>query len=114
VDLRIGDVYPQGGIALRPEATAASFGKLRSREPADLAQALVALVGENVGALCLSVAQAMAVSTLVFGGSPVSGSSTLSDILEETVATAGREARFLPNGRYCGAVGAALSAEASA
>jgi len=114
VDLRVGDVYPQGGIGLPPEATAASFGKLTSREPADLAQGLMALIGENVGALCVSVAQAMAVDTIVFGGGTITGNPTLSEILRQTVASEGREAWFLPDGGFCGAVGAALSGEISA
>jgi type II pantothenate kinase len=106
VDLRVGDVYPEGGIALPPELTAASFGKLDSSEPADLAHALMGLIGENIGIACAAIAHARSVETLVFGGSALDANPTLQEILRLTVQMGGREARILPDGAFCGAVGA--------
>jgi pantothenate kinase len=67
------------------------------------------LLGENIGIPCAAVAHALSLETLVFGGSPLEDNPTLQEILQQTVALAGREARLLPRGAFCGAVGAALS-----
>jgi type II pantothenate kinase len=107
VDLLVRDIYPEGGIALPPDLTASNFAKLASREPADLAHALMGLLGENIGITCAAVAHARTIETLVFGGSALEGNPTLQEILRRTVQMAGREARILPDGAFCGAVGAA-------
>lgn len=113
VDLRVRDVYPAGGIPLPPDLTAASFAKLASREPADLAHALLGLLGENIGIPCAAMAHALGIETLVFGGSALADNPALEEILRQTVGMAGREAWFLPDGAFCGAVGAALSGDAA-
>jgi len=110
VDLTVGDVYPEGGISLPPEITAASFAKVASREPADLAQALVGLLGENVGISCAALARARGIETMVVGGSAVSASPLLGEILRLAARFGGVDARLLPDGAYCGAVGAAALA----
>ena len=107
VDLTVGDVYPEGGIALDPRLTAASFAKVASEEPADLAQALVGLLGENVGISCAALARAMGIETLVVGGSAVSASPLLGEILRLAARVGGADAWLLPDGAFCGAVGAA-------
>ena len=112
VDLRVGDVYPEGGIALDPRLTASCFAKAASRDPADLAQALVGLVGENIGLSCAALARSRGIETLVFGGSAVAASSLLGEILRLAAQVGGAEARLLPDGAYCGAVGAAAAAPA--
>ncbi len=109
VDLRVRDVYPEGGIALPLDLTASNFAKLESRDPADLAHALMGLIGESLGLLCAAVAQGLAVETVVLGGSPLTDNPALEEILRLTVALGGCEARFLPEGAFCGAVGAALT-----
>jgi type II pantothenate kinase len=108
VDLLVGDVYPEGDIPLPPELTASNFAKLASRDPADLAHALLGLVGENVGIPCAAMAAALGIDTLVFGGGALEGNPRLGEILRLTIELSGREARFLPHGAFCGAVGAAL------
>lgn len=116
VDLLVRDIYPEadlGAISLPPDLTAASFAKLASceplasSEPADLAHALMGLVGENIGILCAAIAHARGIETLVFGGSALEANPTLVEILRLTVEMGGREARLLPDGGFCGAVGAA-------
>ena len=113
VDLLVGDVYPEGGIPLPPELTASNFAKLASREPADLAHALLGLLGENVGIPCAAMAVALGIDTLVFGGGVLAGNPRLEEILRRTVELSGREARFLPDGAFCGAVGAAVGGGAA-
>lgn len=108
VDLLVRDVYPEGGIALPPELTAANFAKLDSSAPADLAHALLGLIGENVGITCAAIAHARSIETLVFGGSTLEDNPALQEILRLTVQMSGREARILQDGAFCGAVGAAL------
>ncbi|HKV11705.1 MAG TPA: hypothetical protein VJ725_26400 [Thermoanaerobaculia bacterium] len=109
VDLRVGDVYPEGGIALDPRLTASCFAKAASRDPADLAQALVGLLGENVGLSSAALAQARGIETVVFGGSAVTASSLLGEILRLAAGVGGADARLLPDGAWCGAVGAAVA-----
>jgi type II pantothenate kinase len=109
VDLLVRDVYPEGGIALPPDLTASNFAKLASREPADLAHALLGLLGENIGIACTAMAHARSVEIVVFGGSALEANPKLQEILRLTLEMGGREARFLPDGAFCGAVGAALS-----
>lgn len=65
------------------------------------------LLGENLGITCTAVAHARAIDTLVFGGSALESNPTLQEILRLTVQMGGREARLLPGGAFCGAVGAA-------
>ena len=112
VDLTVGDVYPEGGIALDPRLTAASFGKAAvPGDPADLAQALVGLLGENVGISCAALARARGIETVVFGGSAVSASPLLGEILKMAARVGGADAWLLPDGAFCGAVGAAVFTE---
>jgi type II pantothenate kinase len=113
VDLTIGDVYPEGGIALDPRLTAASFAKVASRDPADLARALVGLLGENVGLSCAALARARGIDTLVVGGSAVSASPFLGEILRLAAGVGGADAWLLPDGAFCGAVGAAALTDAT-
>lgn len=114
VDLLVGDIYPEGGIALPLDLTASNFAKLASREPADLAHALMGLLGENIGVACAAVAHARQIESLVFGGSALEDNPTLQEILRMAVEWSGREASFLPDGAFCGAVGAALSGDSPA
>lgn len=108
VDLLVRDIYPEGGIALPPDLTASNFAKLASDDPADLAHALMGLLGENIGIACTAMAHARSIETLVFGGSPLEGNPTLQEILRQTVRMGGREAWILPGGAFCGALGAIL------
>ena len=112
VDLLVGDVYPGADLAaigLDPGLTASSFAKLASREPQDLAHALMGLLGESVAIASSAMAHSRSIETLVFGGSALEGNPTLQEILKRTVEMSGREAWILPDGAFCGAVGAALS-----
>jgi type II pantothenate kinase len=109
VDLLVGDVYPAGDAPLPAELTAAHFAKLGSRRPADLAHAVMGLVGENVAIVAGGVARQAGVRTVVYGGSTLAGNAALRDVLAEITTVLGFEARFLARGAYCGAVGAAAA-----
>jgi type II pantothenate kinase len=110
VDLLVGDVYRHGPSPLPAELTAANFAKLASTRPADVAHALMGLVGESVALVCRGVASAAGVATAVYCGSTLEGNPALRRVLEETSTFAGLEARFLARGAYCGAIGAAACA----
>jgi type II pantothenate kinase len=110
VDLLVGDIYPEGGISLHPDLNASSFAKLASREPADLAHALMGLVGENVGIICTVIAQAAGIRAVVFGGHTLAGNPALEEILRLVTSALGHPATFLADGAFCGAIGAARAA----
>jgi type II pantothenate kinase len=111
VDLLVGDIYAEGELPLPAELNAASFGKLQSRQPADLAHALMGLVGENVGLICGQLAQALEAEAVVYCGSTLTRNPTLSGILRGVGAAFGTPAHLLEHGAFCGAIGAASLAE---
>jgi len=113
VDLRLVDIYPDGGIPLPPGATASNLGKLAARlergdppAPEHLARGLMGLVGENIGLLCAGLARAEQLDQLVFGGTTLRGNSVLQDILERVAQAFGLRAVFLARGEFTGARGA--------
>ncbi len=119
VDLRVSDIYREGEIALPGETTAASFGNLARwlspdreegneapSQPADLAAAVMGLVGENVALLCCGLAAATGVSQLVYGGGSLHHNPVLASIIEDVSAGLGQTPLFLENGSFAGAVGA--------
>jgi type II pantothenate kinase len=110
VDLPVSDVYPGGHAALTSKINAASFAKLaknpKSQDPSDLAGALIALVGENVGLICAGLAKAADVERIVYGGTTLRNNPAIVQLLHGTAAIHGCEAIFLEDGEYTGAVGA--------
>lgn len=117
VDLLVSDIYPAGGIPLAGDLTAANFGKLAPRlragdavADADIAHALMGLLGENVALVCTGLAALSQVQCIVFGGSTLRGNEALVEILGGITRALGREPVFLPHGEYAGALGALLLA----
>jgi len=110
VDLLVSDIYRPGEIALLGDATAANFGKpdvhASKAEPADLAHAIMGLVGENVALICAGLAAAHGVRRVVYGGSTLRGNAALRDVLALITAAFGREPIFLEAGEFAGALGA--------
>ncbi len=116
VDLLVGDLYGPGEIALVPELTAANFGKVDSREPADVANALIGLLGENVALLAGELALRTAPPAdagafrgrpdVVYAGSTLRNNPLLEDVLRAVTALVGASAHFLPRGEFTGACGA--------
>lgn len=111
VDLLVRDIYRQGNLPLPGDLNAASFGKLESTERADLADALMGLVGENVGIIATALAKASGVETIVFCGSTLDENPALEAALSFATRAFGGQPLYLPRGAYCGAVGAAAIAE---
>ena len=108
VDLLVGDIYGDGEVLPLPaELNAASFAKLESREPADVAHALIGLVGENTALLCGQLAGALGAQAVVYCGSTLRGNPTLAEILTGVTAMLGASSHLLEHGAFCGAVGAA-------
>jgi type II pantothenate kinase len=111
VDLLVGDIYDDGPLPLPAEINASSFAKLAlpgaaaRPEPADLARALMGVVGENVAGLCAATAQATGARRIVFGGSTLRGNAPLREILSG-LALLGRPVVFLEGGEFAGAMGA--------
>jgi type II pantothenate kinase len=114
VDLLVGDIYTHGEPPIPPHINAASFGKLASRRPEDLAHALMGLVGENLGVICGTLARSHRTDTILYCGSTLDENQPLQDILTTVSWMYGVSAIFLPQGAYCGAVGAAAHATMSA
>jgi type II pantothenate kinase len=118
VDLLISDVYPEGSFQLPPDINAASFARLarlaESERPraADLAHALMGLVGENVALICCGLAAAAQVERIVFGGTPLRDNAALVDVLRLICLALGRQTTFLPQGEFAGALGALESVAA--
>lgn len=110
VDLLVGDIYRTGGIALPRELNAASFGKLASRAPEDLAHALMGLVGENVAIIATALARAEGIGAVVYCGSTLEENPALEESLATATHLFGKDPLFLPRGAFCGAVGAAVLA----
>ncbi len=117
VDLLVGDVYRGGGFDLPEEMNASSFAKLarpglaKSRDPADLADALIAMVAEPIAAICGALAALTGAERMLFGGSTLRGNSPMREILAK-LGGMGRPVVFLHDGEFAGALGALVRAEA--
>lgn len=109
VDLLVGDIYGFDTAPIAPTLNAASFAKLTSREPADLAHALLGMIGENIGLLSSAIAKAHHLDCIVYGGSTLQDNHNLHAILHQLASLGGHAAVFLADGGHCGAVGAALT-----
>jgi type II pantothenate kinase len=116
VDLLVGDLYRPGGIALVPDLTAANFGKAHEPRAADVAHALLGLVGENVALLAGQIAVALTSAAeggtvrrrpdVVYAGSTLRNNPLLVEILASVTGLVGAQASFLPFGEFTGALGA--------
>ncbi len=110
VDLLVGDIYGDDETPLPRELNAASFGKIDSRDPADLASALMGLLGENIALISGELARAREVDVIVYCGSTLNQNPVLSQTLDLVSRTMGREALFPAAGAFGGAIGAAALA----
>jgi len=108
VDLLVGDIYPEPDTPLPREFNAASFAKLASRSNEDLADALMGLVGENIGLLCGQLANRFELDHVVYCGSTLNANESLERVLVGVARMHGHRALFLDRGAFCGALGASL------
>jgi len=111
VDLLVGDVYPAAAEApLLRDLSAANFAKLDSTDPADLANALMGLVGETVALIASSHARRLGIETIVYCGSTLHENRALHAVVADITERFGHRPCFLRLGAHCGAVGAAVLA----
>jgi type II pantothenate kinase len=111
VDLLVGDIYPGGEIPLPLDLNASSFAKLDSREPADIAHALMGMLGENIALICGTLARSHRAQAVVYCGSTLIHNPELREILRWVTKAYGAQPHFLDSGAYCGAYGAAALAD---
>jgi type II pantothenate kinase len=111
VDLLVGDVYRGTAASIASQLTAASFAKLDSLAPPDVAHALMGLVAENVVLIAGALARGAGVETIVYCGSTLTENPALRDIVGEITTFFGNRPLFLAGGAYAGAVGAAALAD---
>jgi type II pantothenate kinase len=111
VDLLVGDIYRSGDIELPADLNAASFGKLESTTPEDLAHALMGLIGENLGIICTGLARLAECETIVYCGSTLDENRALEQVLSFATLAFGGRPVYLPMGAFCGAFGAAACLE---
>jgi type II pantothenate kinase len=116
VDLLVSDIYRRAGeIPLAADLTAANFGRAalltEPPDPADVAHALMGLVGESIALVCAGLRAALQVKDVVFGGSTLRANKPLTDVLAQILGFTGARTTFLENGEYAGALGALLLAE---
>ena len=86
--------------------------KFESREPKDLASALMGLLGENIALLCGQLAKAMHAEGVIYCGSTLERNTALAGVLKLVTRAFGVSASIPGNGAYCGAIGAASLASA--
>ncbi len=113
VDLLVRDLYGAGEIPLSGDLTAANLGRVTSRDPRDLAHAIVGLIGENVALLAGALARqerGRPPLDIVYAGSTLRSNPALRDVLATVSSLSGATARFLPRGEFVGAVGALVTA----
>lgn len=113
VDLLVGEVYP-GDDAPEPirHLSASNFAKLASQHPADLAHAIVGLVGETVALVAGALAGATGVGTVVYCGTTLVRNPPLVAILRGITEHFGRQSCVLEQAGFGGALGAAASGRA--
>jgi len=104
------DNAPGGASADAAETHAAADAPRPS--PADIAHALVAMVGENVSLICSALAAAHPeVRQLVFGGATLRHNPAMRAIIQQITQARGLEALLLEDGEFTGALGALTLAE---
>jgi type II pantothenate kinase len=113
VDLLVGEVYSAGDApeGIR-ELTASNFAKLASDHPADLAHAIVGLVGETVALVTGALATAAGVDTVAYCGTTLVRNPPLVRVVRGITEHFGHRSHVLAHGGFGGALGAAASAVA--
>ncbi len=107
VDLTVGDILGTGIGLLRPETTAANFGKLQSRKKEDLAQALVNMVGEVIGMTACLAAGKTQEKKIIFCGM-VATNKLMQKVISGVCQMFQLEAIFPKYGEFATAIGAGL------
>jgi type II pantothenate kinase len=111
VDLLVKDIYESDDPPIHGNLTAANFAKGLSlkHSESDRMAALSNLIVETIILLTLQAAAIHQTKQIVFIGSTLIGNVALKDGLEFYMNKLGLSFLFLPNGEYCGALGALLT-----
>jgi type II pantothenate kinase len=111
VDLLVGEVYPSGDAPAEiRELTASNLAKLASDHPADLAHAIVGLVGETVALMTGALATAAGVDTVVYCGTTLVRNPPLVGVVRSITEHFGHRSHVFEQSGFGGAIGAAASA----
>jgi type II pantothenate kinase len=110
VDVLVRDIYGGDLPGLSGDVTASNFGKAVSRQPEDLARALLQMVGEVLAVIASLAASNIGAREIVYIGSSLRNNPTLVEVLESVTKFMGQRPRFVRNSEYAGAVGALLHA----
>ncbi|MHA1728484.1 MAG: hypothetical protein ACTSWY_07100 [Promethearchaeota archaeon] len=114
IDLKVGDIYDlkdkRVEILFR-EFTAASFGKIndvydiKKLHKTDLINALINLIGENIGIICVNKAELHNIKNIIFSGGLLKNNDILTSILRVLCLVNQKNPIFLKNSEYQGALG---------
>lgn len=110
VDVLVRDIYGGDLPGLSGDVTASNFGKAASRQPEDLARALLQMVGEVLAVIASLAANNVGAQEIVYIGSSLRNNPMLVEVLESVTKFMGQRPRFVQNSEYAGAVGALLHA----
>jgi len=108
VDLTVGDVVGQGIGLLPKEATAANFGKVKSKRLEDVAASLVGMVIETIGMVSCLAAQRTGEKKIVFCGR-VATNEVIQQGLTQVCALFQLQPVFPNQAEYATALGAVLA-----
>lgn len=111
IDLQVQDVYEAGEVNISPHFTASNFGKVAlggvgTSEEGDWVLGAIGMIGENIGLLACSFAEAAKCDLVCYGGATLRNIPALTDVLSETTTCMGKRVVILPHCEYLGALGA--------
>jgi type II pantothenate kinase len=115
IDLKVADIYDPKDKRIDPifrEFTASSFGKieedfdLNSVQKEDVINAIIHIIGENIGTISTLMAQNNEIDNIIYCGGFVSGNIIIRKILTILCKLKLKKAVFLKHSEFCGAVGA--------
>lgn len=110
VDLELEDIYPQGVGALKKDATASNFGKLKNPKKEDIALGLFNLVAQGVGTNAYFAAKATKHKEVILSGR-LSESTLIKKLIEDKICSSMPEIKFnfTKKASFVTACGAAIS-----
>ncbi len=117
VDLKVSDIYsPEDKRVdlLFREFTAASLGKINqnldisSLNKDDIINAIICMIGENLGSIATSIAELNKVKEIVFCGGFLIENRILKNIISLLCKVKNKKPIFLKNSEFCAAIGALL------
>ncbi|MEK6972694.1 MAG: hypothetical protein AABW72_01475 [archaeon] len=110
VDLELKDIYPQGLGALKKDATASHFGKIKNPKKEDIALGLFNLVAQGVGINAYFAAKAAKHTEVILSGK-LSESAIIKKLIENKICSSVPEIKFnfTRKASFVTACGAAIS-----